>query len=147
MSTLVALTPDEAAALSDDQFQQAFEQVEMDVKAFNHEQHVRLAWLYLKQFDLQEAFRRYKTALIKFATAWGYPGLYHETITWYYLNLINQAMQKPDCPNEWPIFRDQNPTLLAKSPPVIFNYYSKDLIASKKARATIVEPDIRPLQG
>lgn len=146
MSTLLALTPDEAANLSDTQFQEAFETVEMDVKAFDHEQHVRLAWLYLNEHDLEQAFQRYKWSLIKFATAWGYPGLYHETITWCYVSLIDQAMKAVSSPENWVDFRDQNPAIMSKSPPIIFHHYSKDLIASKKARASIVEPDIKPLQ-
>ena len=147
MSTLLALTPDDAANLSDSQFQAAFEAVEMDVKAFDHEQHVRLAWLYLKEHDLEQAFQRYKRSLIKFATAWGYPGLYHETITWCYLSLIHQAVATSDNEQTWVAFRDQNPAIMSKSPPIIFHHYSKDLIASKEARASIVEPDIKPLQG
>lgn len=141
MSELQALTPEECAALPDAAFVAAFEAVALDVKAFDHVQHVRLGWAYLKHDEFEVAFQKYKAKLIKFASAWGHPGLYHETITWAYLTLIKKALDEtPDL--AWQAFMAAHPQLLQKDPPVIFQHYSKDLIASKEARQMVMAPDV-----
>lgn len=52
---------------------------------FHHADHVRLAWLYLRDKSVAAALDAFCSGLQRFAAANGKPALYHETITWAYL--------------------------------------------------------------
>src|SRR5205085_4489655 len=71
---------------------EAFERSE--VESFHHRDHVRMAWSYLREFGFAEGARRFTDANQRFATAHGKPNLYHATITWAYLVLINERMEQ-----------------------------------------------------
>ena len=52
------------------------------------------------------AFSALYPSLRRFAAHHRVPGLYHETITWAYLLLIRERMQRDGAPQDWPSFRD-----------------------------------------
>src|SRR5262249_61516758 len=78
----------EGRAMEDRDFVAAFEAGTLPNEAFHHRDHVRLAWLYLRELPPAQALTRFTEGLRRFAAVHGKPGLYHETITWAYLLLI-----------------------------------------------------------
>lgn len=107
---------------------------------FHHEQHVQVAWLFVRQHGMPDALREFTAAIKRFAAAKGAHGLYHETITWAFLLLIadRQARQPAD---SWEAFAQANPDLLQWKPSVLERYYSKGLLASDLARRAFLMPD------
>ncbi len=80
--------------LGDDDLYRGFESARLPKEAFGHREHVRAAFLYLRRFpDFGEAAVRFRAALKRFAARHGDPALYHETLTWAYLALINERLQ------------------------------------------------------
>jgi len=119
-------------------FARAFERGE--VEEFHHADHVRLAWVYLREQPLLGAIGQFTEALQRFAARHGASALYHETITWAYLLLIHERMSGEESFEE---FRGANPELFRWKPSVIDALYRPETIASERARRMFVLPDAR----
>jgi hypothetical protein len=108
---------------------------------FHHTDHIRLAWIYLCEHPLLEAIARFTTSLRRFAAHHGVPQKYNETISWAYLLLIHERMQREGAPRDWEGFREANPDLFAWKPSVLQRYYAPATLASDLARRVFVLPD------
>jgi hypothetical protein len=69
-------------ALEDDAFLAAFESATLPESCFHHKDHVRAAFLLLREVSPAQALVRFTEALKRFAASLGKARLYHETITW-----------------------------------------------------------------
>jgi hypothetical protein len=107
---------------------------------FHHEQHVHVAWLFVREYGMPAALGEFTTAIKRFAEAKGAHGLYHETITWAFLLLIAERQARSDYAT-WDAFAAANPDLLVWKPSVLERYYSRELLASDRARRVFVFPD------
>lgn len=126
--------------MTDAELLRSFEDCTLPNSAFHHQDHVRLAWLYLRQYPALAALGRFTEGLKRFAAANGRPGLYHETITWAYLLLIHERMARTEAAT-WEEFAQGNPDLLAWNPSVLDRYYEKATLGSELARRVFVLPD------
>ena len=107
---------------------------------FHHQQHVQVAWLFVRRHGMPHALSEFTAAIKRFADAKGATGLYHETITWAFLLLI--ADRQAQCAAEtWDAFAHANPDLLVWKPSILDRYYSKELLSSELARRTFLMPD------
>ena len=130
--------------LSDDALLRAFEDGTIPPGSFRHRHHVRTAWVVLERRPVLEALARFTAGLRRLAAAAGKPGLYHETITWAYVLLVNERRAAGGA-GGWPAFAARNRDLLAWKPSVLeARYYREETLWSDRARATFVLPD-RPL--
>jgi hypothetical protein len=112
----------------------------LPAEEFHHQQHVQVAWLFVREHGLPEALGEFTHAIKRFAEAKGAHGLYHQTITWAFLLLIAERQARTG-PDTWEDFARQHPDLLVWKPSILSRYYSKDLLASDLARAVFVLPD------
>jgi hypothetical protein len=119
---------------------QDFEACALPNHAFRHRDHVNVAWLYLSQFPLLEALARFTAALRRFAAHHGKPGLYHETITWAFMTIIHERMQRRPA-GDFDTFAAANPDLLTWKPSILEHYYTPETLASDLARRVFVLPD------
>jgi hypothetical protein len=115
----------------------AFER--FDVADFHHRDHVRLAWAYLREYELVEALVRFREALRKFAAHKGLPGLYHETITLMFLLLIRERCERHTSFEE---LEASSPELFNWKPSLVDRYYGEATLQSDRARAALVLPDL-----
>jgi len=127
--------------MTDDELMRAFEAGKVPDGGFHHEQHVRVAWNYLKTHPLPEALGRFCSALQGFARAQGAPNLYHETITVSFVLLINERLTRDGAPASWDAFAAANGDLLSWQPSVLDRYYTKETLDSGRARRVFVMPD------
>ena len=121
------------------EFIDAFERCGIPNDRFHHRDHVRLAWIYLRDLPLLEALGRFTTSLKRFAAANGHPELYHETITWAYLLLIHERMHRASS-DDFETFASENADLLTWKPSILDRYYDRDILDSELARRTFVMP-------
>ena len=131
---------------SDAEFIAAFESCSLPNTEFHHADHVRLAWLYLRELPLMEALEKFRGGLRRFAAHNGHPGLYHETITWAYLLLIHQRMQQErmqrgEAAADFASFRRLHPDLFTRKPSLLETYYRPETLGSELARRVFVLPD------
>jgi len=125
---------------SDREFLEAFEACTLPPGEFHHADHVRLAFLYLREHEPAEALTRFVEGLKRFARSLGSAGLYHETITWAYLLLIRERMARGDAA-DFDAFRRANPDLFRWKPSLLDDYYKPETLSSELARRVFVMPD------
>ena len=89
---------------------------------FHHEQHVHVAWLFVRKYGMPSALGEFTAAIKRFADAKGATGLYHETITWAFLLLIAERDARQPS-STWESFAAANPDLLTWKPSILNRYY------------------------
>ena len=133
--------------MTDEELLAAFEAVELPPASFHHAEHVRVAFAYLRRYDLFESLARYRRGLKAFATSAGVPGKYHETVTCALLILIHERMAAGSDADDWPTFAAAHPDLLAWKGGAFFDYYDESILKSATARRTFVLPKPRARAG
>ena len=126
--------------MNDRDFADAFERCTLPNEGFHHRDHVRIAWIYLRDLPLLDALARFTTSLKRFAAANGRPELYHATITWAYLLLIHERMERKTA-DDFDSFARDNADLLTWKPSVLDGYYTRPTLDSDLARRTFLMPD------
>ena len=121
----------------------AFEACTIPNTAFGHREHVRVAWLYLRVAPFEHAAYRFCTSLRRFAEAHGKPALYHETITWAYLALVNERRAAQDHA-DFDAFAAANADLFDKGAGALAALYDRDTLGSERARRTFLLPRRAP---
>jgi len=119
---------------------ESMEDATIDADAFDHEAHIYIAWLYLESYPLTEAIDRFTKALQRLTRKLGVPGKYHETISWFYMLLIEDR-RSASSPDNWFAFRRSNNDLFCRDDNILERYYSKELISSNRARKSFLLPD------
>ena len=109
--------------------------------AFHHADHVRVAFAYASEFAPLEAMTRFSAALQRFALSKGKPQLYHQTITWAYLLLIQGRIARTGARPSWEEFSQANSDLLTWKGGILERYYSPAILDSPLARQTFLFPD------
>ena len=114
-----------------------------EIKDFHHASHLHVAWVYLTESSsVQQAARKMRNTLRRFAAAAGKPGKYHETITLFWVHLLSRAHASGRAERLEDIVH-ANPQLLEKNFPLA--YYSTERLFSDEARTSWVEPDLKLL--
>lgn len=127
--------------MDDEEFLRRFE--DCTLEEFRHADHVRLAWLCLRESEWPAACERVRAGIRRFAAHHGATTKYHETLTLGWLGLVASAIEaSPDALDLDELTRE-NPHLLDRS--ALAGYYSTELLWSDRARREWVEPDLRPL--
>jgi hypothetical protein len=119
---------------------ESFESAAIDAEAFDHEAHIYVGWLYLERYPLAQGIAQFTDALRRLTRKLGVPGKYHETISWFYLLLIEER-RSVSTPNDWFAFRRANNDMFCRDDNIFERYYSKELIFSDRARQSFVLPD------
>jgi hypothetical protein len=125
--------------MNDQHFAEAFERCEIANDAFHHRDHVRLAWIYLRQMPVIEALKRFTESLKRFAAHNDVPNLYHETITWAYLLLIHERMERNPV-DDFATFEAANDDLFAWKPSILERYYDQETLDSPLAKRIFLMP-------
>jgi hypothetical protein len=121
----------------DREFIAAFEACTLPAHHFHHRDHVRLAFLYLRDGTLLDTLTRYSDGIRRYAGSLGAGARYHETITWAFLFLIHERMQRASYAT-FDDFAAANEDLFG---PILERYYSKETLGSELARKAFVLPD------
>jgi hypothetical protein len=129
--------------LTDQEFVRAFEACELANDSFHHQDHIWLAWIYLRRYGELEARRRMAGAIRKFAAQHGKSDKYHETITVAWLRLVRSAIARVPLNTSFDELTIASPELLDKR--IIEKFYSTAALSSEAARTAWVEPDLQPL--
>ena len=135
----------ESHALSHDDrnFRSAFESCTVAPSQFNHEAHVRLAYIYLVESGVESAVQRMREALLNFIEHNGIPrSKFHETITRAWVLAVRHFMDKSSS-TSFEDFITKNQVLLDSK--IMLTHYSASVLFSSDARESFVEPDLDPI--
>jgi hypothetical protein len=91
---------------------------------------------------LVDALKRFTDSLKRFAAHNGASGLYHDTITWAYMLLIHERMQRNPV-ETFDTFEAMNPDLFAWKPSILDRYYDRETLDSELARRTFLMPSVQ----
>lgn len=108
---------------------------------FHHRDHLTVAVVYLYASDLETAMDHMHNSLKRFAAHHGVTGLYHETLTRFWLQQVERRLDRSQCLEQ--SVKNIREQLNDKN--LAFEYYSRERIESKEARETWLEPDIKEL--
>ena len=125
--------------MQDTEFLIQFEDCTLAKNEFKHYGHLRICWLYLSAHSFEEAAKLIREGVLRFETSLGAKHIYHETLTHAWIKLIYKSMQEES--NTFADFINKNYYLLDKHIP--FQYYSKELLESDRARADFLPPDLK----
>jgi CDP-diacylglycerol--glycerol-3-phosphate 3-phosphatidyltransferase len=123
-----------SAYLSDEEFLRAVSDCTLPASAFRHGDHLRLAWLLLRRHPFHQALLEVQQSIVRLATAFGAPGLYHETITRAWVSLL--ATHDEATFSE---FLENNEARLNLE--LLQRFWSPELLTSEAARLDWVPPD------
>jgi hypothetical protein len=117
----------------------AFDDCTLPPSELHHLEHVQVAWWMLQAEPADQAIARFVAAIRRYAAHIGKPGVYHETITWAYLLVINERLGRRGRQRSWAQFARDEADLLTRD--FLHSYYRPETLASSLARAVFVFPD------
>jgi hypothetical protein len=127
--------------MTDRELMERFEDCTLPIECFHHEEHVRVAFLYLSKYPVLDSLERFSVSLRRFAARYGKANLYHETITWAYILLIQERLARAAHRQTWPEFKANNADLFDRERNILKKYYREETLASDLAKSTFVLPD------
>ncbi|MDJ0616418.1 MAG: hypothetical protein QNJ63_06650 [Calothrix sp. MO_192.B10] len=131
-----------------DRLVEAFISCTLPKSEWTHHTHLRVGLWHLLHYPQDESIQKLRQSIKKYNIACGIENTesqgYHETITLFYIWLINKFIQQADFSQPIDFLADELINRYGdKSLP--FRYYSRDRLMSKAARLDWVEPDLMPL--
>ena len=129
--------------MSDREFLRAFHEATLSSGDFRHLGHLRLAWLVLKRHSLDEALQIISLGIRQYASSKGASSMYNETLTQFWIRIVNHAIQAHPSPQEFEQFINTFPILLNKQLPL--NHWLPETLSGNRARSNWLEPDLQPL--
>jgi hypothetical protein len=127
-----------------------FEQCSLPLDQWTHRAHIKVAYLYLRQFPFEEALLKIRNGLQAFIRAKEVPvnGTmgYNETTTHAFMRLIGSTIAAYNIQFPTPntdAFCDTHPQLMCKH--VLRIFYSPERRMHPEAKSRFIEPDLTPL--
>lgn len=111
---------------------------------FKHREHVRLAWLCLREHGFDSGLARVRTLIQRYAAALGATGKYHETLTRAWVELVQVGLEAAPGVTSFDAFLEARPELSDSR--LLERHYRKETLDSPAARAGWVPPDVTPLR-
>lgn len=128
---------------SDAVYEQKFRENKFPPLYFSHEAHLRLAYIHLRKYGLEQAIENMCTQIYDFAIKYGATMKFNATVTYASLQIMYTYMNKASSDN----FADmmvEFPHLLRDFKGEIKRHYSWDVFRSPEAKKTIHQPDLEP---
>lgn len=130
--------------LSDDEFVKQFENKTLPESEFSHHGHMRLAWLYMQQFEHATAVSKIATGIREYATSLGAAQKFNHTLTVAIMRIMYQRMKSKHF-ESFDQYLSENSDLVENMSGLLGHYYSSELLHSEQARQSWVAPDINAL--
>lgn len=131
--------------VSDKKLLALFEQQAISNEDWSHELHIRVACIYLGVFEFGVALEKVKAGIKKLNAVNAVPESqfrgFHETLTVGWLRLVDQKLAAFENSSSLSLL-ERFPELLNSK--LLSDYYSHDCLMSLEAKATFVEPDLKP---
>lgn len=130
--------------MTDHEFEEQFANCTLPPAGFDHRGHLRIAWLHLQRFPLDEAISLTCTGIGRYAASLGAAGKFHWTVTEALMRLMHAGgAADPDLP--FHRFLERQAALVADARGAVGRHYSDALLATDSARSGFVPPDLAPL--
>ena len=121
-----------------------FESCTVAPAEFNHGAHLAVALWYLSELPAPLAEERMRAGLHRYTTHHKAEARYNETVTLFWLKLVGHFLERTDSTR--PLAERAHELLTTyNSSKLVYEYYSRELTQTPEAKASWVEPDLKPL--
>ena len=127
--------------LTDSNFIEQFKNGSLNPQIFNHEAHLRIAWLYIDEFGIKQAEKNIQEQLQNFVEIVGAKDKYHKTLTIVAIRIVKHFIQKSKS-NNFTDFIKEFPQLKSAFKELVNTHYSYNIFSSDKARTEFLKPDL-----
>ncbi len=130
--------------LDDSAFETAFRSCTLAPQLFDHEAHLRLAWIHLSRYGQETAINNICRQLYRYTDSLGAADKFNKTVTVAAIKAVHHFMGKsvsdnfPDFVREFPRLKTNFKDLLA------CHYGEVDIFRSEEAKREYIEPQLLP---
>jgi hypothetical protein len=132
--------------LDDETFLARFEAATWPLQDWHHQQHIKIAYLYLSRYPFDTAITKMCSGVKKLNAAHKVPETidrgYHETMTQAWMRLVYFTLCEYGPAESADAFYEQNPQLSQKK--TLRFFYTKEVFMWPKAKAEFISPDLIP---
>ena len=129
--------------LTDYEFEKQFISCQLDPLNFTHEAHLRLAWICIDQYGIENAEKKIQNYLQKFVEFVGAKDKYNATLTIAAIKAVYHFKLKSKSDNFKDFIREF-PRLKTNFKDLMSLHYGFDIYNSEKAKTEFLEPDLMP---
>ncbi|MCL9806847.1 hypothetical protein NAT51_15030 [Flavobacterium amniphilum] len=131
--------------LSDNEFEQQFENCTLNPELFTHEAHLRLAWIHIKNHGIEKAIVIIREQIQNYAASLSAKDKYHETITVASIKAVSFFIKKSASENFYD-FITENQQLKTHFKQLLATHYSTDIFNSETAKKEFLPPELDPFE-
>ena len=135
--------PNHHSQYTDKEFIYAFESKGFPPNLFTHEAHLRLAWIYLIQYDEPLAIDKTCQGIQNFDQFHSDGTKYHVTLTVASVKVVHHFRQKSNA-TTFENFVAEYPKLVTSFKELLFQHYDKGVLTDPKAKTAYLQPDLLP---
>lgn len=128
---------------SDEAFEKAFENKTLAPHFFDHEAHLRLAYIHIQKYGIDQAIQNMCTQIKAYAESLGAYDKFHKTVTVAAVKAVYHFMLKTETDN-FKEFIHENPRLKTNFMDLLSQHYGIDLFNNEQARLSFLQPDLLP---
>ena len=129
--------------LSDELFEAQFQNCTLNPALFNHEAHLRLAWIHVTKCGVEGAIENITSQLFSFVVSQGEINKYNKTLTVAAVRAVNHFVDKSGTDNFYD-FIQQFPKLKSNFKELMRTHYKVDIFNAEIAKQNYLEPDLLP---
>ena len=128
---------------TDEEFESQFLNCTLDSSIFNHEAHIRLAWIHINKYGIEQALINVDNQLYSYVCSLGAEDKYNKTVTIAAVKAVYHFMQKSNS-NNFKDFILEHPRLKTNFKELLDKHYSIDIFNSDIAKSSFLEPNLLP---
>ena len=129
--------------LTNTAFEKQFATCKLDPTIFSHEAHLRLAWIHIMKYGLEQAEENIQAQLKNFVEFAGATDKYNKTLTIVAIKAVNHFVRRSRS-NNFKDFITEFPQLKKDFKTLIDRHYSFNIFNSQKAKIEFLKPDLLP---
>jgi hypothetical protein len=128
---------------SDVEFEHQFSTAQLDASLFSHEAHLRLAWIHIRKYGIEQAIKNIRQQIQTYVAQLGASDKYNETVTVAAVRAIYHFMLKSQADN-FKDFMEEFPRLKYQFKDLLAAHYETDIFNSADAKEKYLEPELLP---
>lgn len=128
---------------TDKEFESQFLNCTLDSSIFNHEAHIRLAWIHINKYGIEQALINVDNQLYSYVCSLGAEDKYNKTVTIAAVKAVYHFMQKSNS-NSFKDFILEHPRLKTNFKELLDKHYSINIFNSDIAKSSFLEPNLLP---
>lgn len=127
--------------LTDQEFENQFENLSLKPSLFNHEAHLRLAWIHIHKYGEKKAIENICNQIKQFATHHGDSEKFNTTVTVAAVKAVKHFYSKSTS-TSFKNFIQEFPRLKTNFKDLMAAHYKMDIYNSEKAKKEYLDPDL-----